>query len=364
VPLDLAAHPHPPSQESVIPLGQLEPHPAEIKIAEEALEPRLVWRNGKKQAAPPRNRKPLTARQHCRMTRLQIAELLDRPFVEQTLQKRMVRDYRALANRNTTIANLASQYKISSTAMEEMIEGREGWESDIIRKTCELCPKFRPGGRSKPLNSRDDEQAESESEKFQDSDIAKTGGGSIGGRVISRGGKTAAGKNFQNKKLDTFERSAESVVPRVRQTMIAQEGASVRKMITQRTAKTIFLGPSDKSACHIANKPRHSRDRSTNNWWVSLLTLGEGWHNNHHANPVSARHGLKWYEIDFNWYVILLLKRVGLASHVNQAKLSARTLASEPLAPPLDADCDFPPVASTKVGHPRGRFSSSELVSS
>ena len=38
-----------------------------------------------------------------------------------------------------------------------------------------------------------------------------------------------------------------------------------------------------------------------------MLTFGEGWHNNHHAHPVSARHGLKWYEVDMNWYGIWAL---------------------------------------------------------
>jgi len=42
---------------------------------------------------------------------------------------------------------------------------------------------------------------------------------------------------------------------------------------------------------------------SRNSWWVALLTFGEGWHNNHHAHPHLARHGLKWYEVDFNWGV-------------------------------------------------------------
>ena len=47
-----------------------------------------------------------------------------------------------------------------------------------------------------------------------------------------------------------------------------------------------------------------TRDDSTNNWMVALLTFGEGWHNNHHAHPTAARHGLRWYEIDMNWYGI------------------------------------------------------------
>ncbi len=48
---------------------------------------------------------------------------------------------------------------------------------------------------------------------------------------------------------------------------------------------------------------------------------GEGWHNNHHAHPVSARHGLAWYEIDVNYYGILLLQKLGLARHVKTASL-------------------------------------------
>jgi stearoyl-CoA desaturase (delta-9 desaturase) len=65
-----------------------------------------------------------------------------------------------------------------------------------------------------------------------------------------------------------------------------------------------------------------TRDQSTNNLWVALVTFGEGWHNNHHAHPVSARHGLKWYEIDLNWYGIWALKQLKLARHVYRVKLS------------------------------------------
>ncbi|PYX08314.1 MAG: acyl-CoA desaturase, partial [Acidobacteria bacterium] len=65
-----------------------------------------------------------------------------------------------------------------------------------------------------------------------------------------------------------------------------------------------------------------TRDLSTNNWWVAILTFGEGWHNNHHAHPVSARHGLKWYEVDVNWYGIWALKKLGLARHVYRVRLS------------------------------------------
>jgi fatty-acid desaturase len=75
------------------------------------------------------------------------------------------------------------------------------------------------------------------------------------------------------------------------------------------------------SASHLWGSKRFpTRDDSRNNWWVALLTGGEGWHNNHHAHPVSARHGLKWYELDPNYYGIWLLKRLGLAWDVKIAQ--------------------------------------------
>lgn len=61
-------------------------------------------------------------------------------------------------------------------------------------------------------------------------------------------------------------------------------------------------------------------DDSTNNAFVAALTWGEGWHNNHHANPVSAKHGLAWYEIDINWMQIWALEKIGLAKNVKVYK--------------------------------------------
>jgi sn-1 stearoyl-lipid 9-desaturase len=63
-----------------------------------------------------------------------------------------------------------------------------------------------------------------------------------------------------------------------------------------------------------------SDDRSTNCWWVALLTYGEGWHNNHHAFQYSARHGLKWWEIDMTWMTVQLLQFFGLAQKVKLAE--------------------------------------------
>jgi len=76
------------------------------------------------------------------------------------------------------------------------------------------------------------------------------------------------------------------------------------------------------SATHMWGARRFStKDDSTNNWWVAALSFGEGWHNNHHAHPTSARHGLAWYEFDFNWIGISTLKVLGLAWDVRVAKL-------------------------------------------
>jgi stearoyl-CoA desaturase (delta-9 desaturase) len=76
------------------------------------------------------------------------------------------------------------------------------------------------------------------------------------------------------------------------------------------------------SATHMWGSRRfQTKDDSTNNWWVAALSFGEGWHNNHHAHPTSARHGLAWYEFDVNWIGISALKALGLAWDVRVAKI-------------------------------------------
>ncbi len=62
-------------------------------------------------------------------------------------------------------------------------------------------------------------------------------------------------------------------------------------------------------------------DLSTNCWWVGLLAFGEGWHNNHHAFPKSARHGLRPWEVDMTWWTISGLKTLGLATNLHVARL-------------------------------------------
>lgn len=76
------------------------------------------------------------------------------------------------------------------------------------------------------------------------------------------------------------------------------------------------------SATHMWGARRFmTKDQSRNNWWVALLTFGEGWHNNHHAHPTSARHGLAWYELDITWIQINFLQRLGFARNVKVAAL-------------------------------------------
>jgi stearoyl-CoA desaturase (delta-9 desaturase) len=56
-----------------------------------------------------------------------------------------------------------------------------------------------------------------------------------------------------------------------------------------------------------------TRDNSRNNWLVGLISNGEGWHNNHHAQPRSAAHGMRWWELDVSYLTIRSLELVGLA---------------------------------------------------
>lgn len=79
------------------------------------------------------------------------------------------------------------------------------------------------------------------------------------------------------------------------------------------------------SATHMWGARRFAtRDDSRNTWWVALITFGEGWHNNHHAHPTSARHGLAWYEFDISWIQIKLLKLLGVARKIHVASVNSR----------------------------------------
>lgn len=74
-------------------------------------------------------------------------------------------------------------------------------------------------------------------------------------------------------------------------------------------------------------------DRSRNNWLLGLATLGEAWHNNHHAAPSSAVFGLAWWEIDIGAAVVRGLELMGLVSNVRRINRRAAAKRAEPAAP-------------------------------
>jgi stearoyl-CoA desaturase (delta-9 desaturase) len=84
----------------------------------------------------------------------------------------------------------------------------------------------------------------------------------------------------------------------------------------------------------LGTRPFKSRDWSRNNFVIAVLTFGEGWHNNHHAFPSSAIHGLEWWQIDFNKYLLRTLQLVGLVWDVkapsDKAIEDARRKGEEP----------------------------------
>ena len=73
------------------------------------------------------------------------------------------------------------------------------------------------------------------------------------------------------------------------------------------------------SLAHVMGKRRFkTRDDSKNSFILALITFGEGWHNNHHKFPGSARQGLHWWEIDFSYYGLLTLEKLGIIWDMNK----------------------------------------------
>lgn len=86
--------------------------------------------------------------------------------------------------------------------------------------------------------------------------------------------------------------------------------------------------------CHtpkLGYKTYARDDDSVNVWWVALLANGEGWHNNHHAFPGSARSGLKPHEFDLSWLILRVLRSFGLVSQMHEAEIEAK-----PVTPTTD----------------------------
>jgi stearoyl-CoA desaturase (delta-9 desaturase) len=76
------------------------------------------------------------------------------------------------------------------------------------------------------------------------------------------------------------------------------------------------------SVCHFFGRRRFAvEDQSTNVFWLALPSFGESWHHNHHAFPRSARHGLRWWEVDVSALLIRGLERLGLAWNVTRIPL-------------------------------------------
>ncbi len=84
------------------------------------------------------------------------------------------------------------------------------------------------------------------------------------------------------------------------------------------------------SICHMFGRQAYrSRDEARNNWLVAVLVFGEGWHNNHHAFPASARHGLHRFQVDLSWLVIRAMEKLKLVWDVrvpDAAQLERRRL--------------------------------------
>ena len=88
-------------------------------------------------------------------------------------------------------------------------------------------------------------------------------------------------------------------------------GGLVRMFLTQHVTFSV------NSICHMFGKREfETKDQSRNEWIIGLLAFGDGWHNNHHAFPRSAFHGLHWWQFDFAGYIIWTLERLGLARNV------------------------------------------------
>jgi stearoyl-CoA desaturase (Delta-9 desaturase) len=117
-------------------------------------------------------------------------------------------------------------------------------------------------------------------------------------------------------------------------------GGLVRMFLTHHVTWSV------NSVCHtFGRRPYQTVDQSRNEWVVGLLAFGEGWHNNHHAFPRSAFHGLRWWQFDFSGYLIWTLERLGLAREVyrvpekllrRQSARAQNEVAVSPLTPALE----------------------------
>ena len=89
------------------------------------------------------------------------------------------------------------------------------------------------------------------------------------------------------------------------------------------------------SLSHVFGRQRYrTGDSSRNNWFLALITLGEGWHNNHHHYPSAARQGFYWWEIDITYYLLKLMSWLGLIWDLKPVPISARDHSSRRIRGP------------------------------
>jgi stearoyl-CoA desaturase (delta-9 desaturase) len=91
------------------------------------------------------------------------------------------------------------------------------------------------------------------------------------------------------------------------------------------------------SLAHVVGRRRYvTGDDSRNNWWLALLTMGEGWHNNHHHFCTSARQGFFWWEIDITYYVLRALQALGVVWDIREPprRVVAATIAAREAGQP------------------------------
>jgi stearoyl-CoA desaturase (delta-9 desaturase) len=94
--------------------------------------------------------------------------------------------------------------------------------------------------------------------------------------------------------------------------------------VVMRTVYTWHVTWAINSAAHMwGYRNYETREDSRNNWLFALLTNGEGWHNNHHADPRSAQHGHQWWEFDFTYITLASLEKIGLISNLARPNRSA-----------------------------------------
>ncbi|NUN47538.1 MAG: fatty acid desaturase [Candidatus Brocadiae bacterium] len=92
------------------------------------------------------------------------------------------------------------------------------------------------------------------------------------------------------------------------------------------------------SLCHVWGSRRFpTTDTSRNNFWLALITMGEGWHNNHHWYQHSCRQGIRWYEVDMTWYGLKALSFIGIVRNMRPFRHAPEVPAPQPQPEPAPA---------------------------